>query len=132
MLDLIFLDRFNRLIAVRIAERKEQFPQECRRLAADLSAKGALRSGAHIIRSRQLHSTEIETRAILTWETLVRVHRIFGSHSWPSLREDFKSLLQATVDADYQELTDSFAETQKSNGMIQQQLSLKGSHASQA
>ena len=124
MLDPIFLDRFNRLSAVRIGERKEQFPLECGRLAADLSAKGMLRSGTHVLRSQQMHATEIAARAILTWETLVRVHRTFGSQPSPTMREDFKSLLRARVDADYQELTASFIEKQKSNGMIQQQFSL--------
>lgn len=125
MFDSKFLDRFHRLIAVRVDERKVQFPHECGKLAADLTAKGGTpRSGIHVLLSQQLHSREIETRAILTWETLVRVHRTLGTPANPSLREDFKTLLCARLDADFQELTESFAKAQKQSGMAQQALSL--------
>jgi hypothetical protein len=125
MFDSKFLDRFHRLIAVRIDERKVQFPQECGRLAANLTAKGGtLQSGAHVHLSQKLHSQELEARAILTWETLVRVHRTLGSQPNPSLREDFKTLLSAQLDADFPELTESFAKVQKQSGMVKAQISL--------
>jgi hypothetical protein len=124
MLDSTFVDRFDRLIAVRLTERQKQFHQESRKLAADLSAKGTLRSSVHVFFSQQLHERELEARAILSWETLVRVHRIFGSHPSPSLCQDFKTLLGARLESDYQELNESQGKVQTSAGMLQTHPSL--------
>jgi hypothetical protein len=108
MLDSTFLDRVSRLTEVRLLERRREFPAELARLASSLSARGLFHSGVHVEQSRALHRRELEARAIIAWETVVRVHRILGAATAPSLRDDFRALVSSRIDADFTELNGSF------------------------
>ena len=118
MLDPIFLDRVARLTEVRIRERRRQFPGELTAIAGNLNARGLLRSSVHVFQSQQAHERELEARAILTWENLVRVHRTFGARYAPELRDDFKALLSTRVEVDFAELSGSFEAVQRLSGLL--------------
>jgi hypothetical protein len=119
-----FLDRYSRLSDVRLRERQRHFPSELSTLAANLSSKGSLRLVAHVLQSQLLHEREMDVRAIIAWETAVRVHRTFGSLLTPELRGDLKSLIRDRIEHDFRELSASFENTQKMAG-LQRPMSLK-------
>src|SRR5690348_1694418 len=73
-------DRFSRLLAVRLAERAEQFEVELRQLTAEASRRGMINSGWHVSRIHQLHASELQIRSIIAWESLVRSHKSLGSN----------------------------------------------------
>ena len=79
MLDSFLLDRFKSLSAVRIAERGKAFPMELAQIDATAAATGTFHSGGRLKKVHRAHERELEVRAIIAWESLVRVHRTFGS-----------------------------------------------------
>jgi hypothetical protein len=121
MLDSTFSERVSRLSAVRLSERKRMFPQELSRIAADSSARGALHSSMHIHLAQTAHERELDVRAIIVWESLVRVHRTIGAPNPPGLREDFKSLLNSQIESNYSELNASFVQVATRFGGLRQQ-----------
>ncbi len=111
MLDTTFQDRVTRLISDQLIERRRVFPIETSRLAADMSARGALHSSGHLLTSKSAHERELEVRAIIVWQSTVRVHKIFGGTPAPNLRDDFKTLLRQNIENEFRELNASYTGT---------------------
>lgn len=107
-LDARFLDRFERGVAVRYDEMIPAFKRTVKAQQAKLSAQGLLRSGAHYAQSMALHTREMDARAIVAWETAVRVHRTSGSPLSAELRPDLKLLMAHKIDEQSRALIDLF------------------------
>lgn len=97
MLDAALQARFEKLLEARIAERRKQFPLELGQIEAQAAARGMFHSSARLLQLQQAHERELEIRAILTWESLVRVHRTFGSPMSDTLREDLKAEMSGRI-----------------------------------
>lgn len=117
MLDPKLHSRFERLIEVQMAERQKQFPLELRQIDAQAAAHGMLNSSVRILQSKQAHERELDIRTILTWNSLVRVHRTFGCPLPDSLRDDFKAEMHKRIDEIFAELSGSLDECTKKSGL---------------
>lgn len=117
MLDQKLQARFEQLVDVQVTERRRLFPQELSQFDAQATAKGTLRSGAHVHQIHRAHQHELDVRVILTWESLVRVHRTFGQPISDTLREDLKSEIHRHIDQAMAELTDSLNERTQKTGI---------------
>ena len=116
MLDSTFLDRVSRLTSVRLADRRQDFPAEITKIAADMNARGVLHSSVHVQLSKVAHTRELDVRALIVWESIVHVHRTIGAPADSTLRDDFKSLLQTQIQEAYTELNGTYVQTAKRFG----------------
>lgn len=107
MLDSTMQDRFETLVEVKMAERRKLFPLDLRQIDSQAAARGMLNSSIRILQTQQAHERELEVRAILTWESLVRVHRTFGQPISNSLRDDLKGEIHKRIDQAMGDLTTS-------------------------
>lgn len=105
MIDPEMKERFDRLIEVQLNERRKQIPDEISRINALAASKGMYGSGATFGKIFELLSRETEIRVILTWESLVRVHRLFCSIISDSLRTDFKEEIKSQALSVHSELS---------------------------
>ncbi len=110
MLDLTLKTRFERLVEVQMTERRRQFPLELTQIDSQANARGMFHSSARIFQSLQAHERELEIRSILTWESLVRVHRIFATPLPETLREDLKTEIHKQIEDIFVELSASLDE----------------------
>lgn len=110
MLDELVLTRFNQLIDVRIAERSKQFPVDLAQIDRHAAAQGAFHSSSRLLQLHQAHERELEVRAIIAWESLVRVHKTLGCPLSETLREDLKSEIARVIQATHKELSDTLQE----------------------
>ena len=90
MLDTKIEDRTKRLLIVSFQERDKQLPLDVRQIEHQASATGTFRSGNTIRQIHGLYEREIEIRAVLIWENLIRVHKTLGSHLSDTLADDLK------------------------------------------
>lgn len=120
--------RFERLIEVRIAERRKQFPIELGQIDAQANASGMFHSSRRILQSQQAHERELEVRTILAWESLVRVHRTFGCPVPDTLRDDLKTEMHKRIDEAFSELSGSLDERTKKS-QLNMSVSLADAHA---
>lgn len=102
--------RFESLLEARIAERRKQFPIELGQIDAQAAAHGMFHSSSRLLQLQQAHERELEIRAILAWESLVRVHRTFGSPLSDNLREDLKGEMSARIAQSFSELNSSLTD----------------------
>lgn len=110
MLDSILQARFEKLLEARMLERRKQFPLELGQIDAQASARGVLHSSMRVLQLKQIHERELEIRAILVWESLVRVHRTFGCPMPETLRDDLKSEMNNRITQCFSELNCSLVE----------------------
>lgn len=113
MLDQKLQARFAQLLDVKVTERRRLFPQELGQFDAQAAARGMFQSSAHAHRIHHAHQHELDVRAILSWESLVRVHRTFGQPMSDTLRDDLKAEIHSHIDQAMAELTDSMNERLK-------------------
>jgi hypothetical protein len=116
MLDLTLQARFEKLLEARISEQRKQFQLELGQIDAQAASYGRFHSGSRLLRLQQVHESELAIRAILTWESLVRVHRTFGCPMSDTLREDLKAEMSSRIAQCFSELnwslTDRVQKTQ--------------------
>lgn len=110
MLDPTLLDRFQKLVEARISERRKQFPIELSQINSQAAARGMFHSSVLLLQTHQAHERELEIRAILAWESLVRVHRTFGCPMSDQLRDDLKTEINRQIEQSFEELGRSFVE----------------------
>lgn len=113
MLDQKLQTRFEQLLDVKVTERRKLFPLELSQFDAQAAAKGMFQSSAHVHRIHHAHQHELDVRSILAWESLVRVHRTFGSPTSDTLRDDLKAEIHRHIDQAMAELTGSMNERLK-------------------
>jgi len=105
MFNEILLERVNRLTDVRLSERRKQVPIEILKIKQDGNARGMLNSSTTILPIKDLCEREIEIRAIITWQSLVRVISTLGYESKATLGNDLKEYLFSKINSNYEELT---------------------------
>lgn len=110
MLDPTLQTRFEHLYKVRLTERQRLFPSELAQIDSQLNKRGLYKSSMRLIQHKQAHERELEVRAIIAWESLVRVHRTFGSPITETLRDDLKEEINRKINDSYSELSWSLTE----------------------
>lgn len=107
MLDRIISERIRILINVQFDERRNVFLLELSRLKREAAGAGSYRSGNTITKLCDLHSSEISSRAIIAWQSVVRAHQIFGVPLSADLRTDLKNELHQYITQASNELKSS-------------------------
>lgn len=126
MLDSTIKARFSSLIAVKMTERRKNFVSELRQIDARASVRGMLNSSNRIHEIFQAHERELDIRAILGWQSLVRVHGALGQPVNTSLRDDLKNEMLHHLREVMSELADSYDKCTK-NSRLHSTFSLEGS-----
>ncbi|HME42305.1 MAG TPA: hypothetical protein VKF36_04395 [Syntrophorhabdales bacterium] len=93
-----FEDRLDRLVHTSWAERESDAPRQIGKVKADAAHRGALISSGTILMIDQILARELETRAILLWQAIVRVHRITGVDEGVDLAGYFKRVFNRYLD----------------------------------
>lgn len=86
-----FADYVSRLTEVQFVERRKLFPREIEVLKNKAVARGVLHSGWTLNAMREAFEREIEIRAVIVWQNMVRVYRTLSSSYNSNLAEDFKN-----------------------------------------
>lgn len=123
MLDQLLTNRFIQLLEVRLTERRKQFPIDLAQIDNHATTHGAFHSSMRMLQIHQAHEREIEVRAIIAWESLVRVHRTLGCSISETLREDMKGEMRRVIESAHKELSDTLQDRLK-NSQIRIPLSL--------
>jgi hypothetical protein len=98
-------DRCKRLIEVGFSERRRQLEGEISRIYQIMASKGMGGSGYMISQLYELLQRELEIRAVLIWENIVRVHKLMGSTISDASDADFKDAFRLYVSKAHEELT---------------------------
>jgi len=101
-----FIERVNRLIDVQLAERRKQMPSEVSKIQSENNARGMLRSSMTILRIKEVCEREIEIRAVITWQCLVRIIKTLPNEQIENLAADLKQFLSESINSNFIELTD--------------------------
>lgn len=99
MLTPTLVDRITRLIEVQILERRAAFPKETARIDSEHNARGMFHSSSRVFAHQHAHTHELEIRAMLAWQNIVRAHRTIGSPKAPALRADLHELIRTQIEA---------------------------------
>ncbi|MDD5008035.1 MAG: hypothetical protein PHU49_06705 [Syntrophorhabdaceae bacterium] len=105
MIDPLIKERCDRLVAVRLAERRTQIEEEIHQIDAKAAASGMYGSGNRLMQLHKLLARELEIRTVLSWQDMVRVHKVMGSKRTETLAEDFKEQLTYYAHGAYDELS---------------------------
>jgi len=73
MLDPKVSELADKMIQVEFREREKQLRREIDHAVSELSARGLGRSGAVVQKTYDLCAHDMETRALIVWQTLVNV-----------------------------------------------------------
>jgi len=119
-----FLERANRLIDIQFVERRKQVPLAISKVKNEHNARGVLRSSMTDARIKEICEGEIEIRAILAWQSLVRVLQTLGIQSSDDIAVDLKEFLSAVINSSYAELTQILSQNLM-NMMTTEQVSLE-------
>lgn len=95
MLNSTLRDRATALVSVKTDERQKRFIGDVSRSLKQGIEVG--RSGKLIRELHRAHELEVEVRAVLCWDSLVRVHRAFGEPATDELRDDLKSFFDGAL-----------------------------------
>ncbi len=87
-----FEDRLDRLIKTSWAERVHDAPKQIGKMKADHAHRNVLQSSMTIQRLNEILCRELEARAILVWQAIVRVHKIVGVDKDVDLASYFKDI----------------------------------------
>jgi len=87
-----FEDRLDRLIRTSWAKRVHDAPKQIGKMKAEHAHRGALHSSMTIQRLNEILCRELEARAILVWQAIVRVHKIVGIDKNVDLASYFKDI----------------------------------------
>jgi hypothetical protein len=100
-----FIERVNRLIDVQLAERRKQMPFEISKIQREHNARGMLHSSMTILRIKEVCEREIEIRAIIIWQCLVRIINTLPNEQNDDLATDLKQFLSESINTNFIELT---------------------------
>ena len=117
MLDQTMQNRITKLVEVKFTERRRQFPIELVQIDSQAAMRGMFHSSVRVQQTQQAHERELEVRAVLAWESLVRVHRILGQPLSETLRDDLKIEIRRHIDDALNELVGSLDERVKKSGV---------------
>lgn len=107
MLDSTLRDRAIALILVKTDERQKRFIGDTgRSLGQSIEIA---RSGKLVRELHRAHELEVEVRAVLCWESIVRVHKALGEPVTDSLRDDLKEFFDHAVEHNSDSLSGSLA-----------------------
>ena len=106
MIDPVIKERCNRLVEVKFAERRKQIQNEIAQINETAASRNMYGSSIRLVQIHKLLSRELEIRAILTWESLVRVHRLLGSPTTETICEDFKEEISSYIHQAHDELSE--------------------------
>lgn len=109
MSDSPFVDRVSRLVESRIAERRAQLPYETAAITSAAAAHGSVMSSSHVLQLQRLYARELEVRAIVVWESIVRVHKTLGSSVLEGTSDEFKRMFSEHLNSIHSELADHLA-----------------------
>lgn len=101
-----FLERVNRLIEIQFAERRKQVPLKISIVKREHAASGSLHSSMTVLRIKETCEREIEIRAILVWQSLVRVIQTLGIESLNDITVDLKQFIRERINSSHAELTE--------------------------
>lgn len=107
MLDSTLRERATALILVKTDDRHKRFIGDAGRSLGQSIEIG--RSGKLIRELHRAHELEVEVRAVLCWESIVRVHKAFGEPFSDSLRDDLKSFFDTALKHNSDNLVDCLA-----------------------
>lgn len=113
MLEPKIVERTNRLIEVRIAEREQQLPSEIEQIKLQAGQSGNYNSGIMMLLIHGACSRELEIRSIIVWESLVRVHKTLGAIPNDSLPSDLKEFVHSKILEIQKKLEDVFQDELK-------------------
>ena len=100
----IILDRVNRLIDIQLAERRKQIPLEILKIKNSHNARGVLHSSMTILGIKEICEREIEIRAVLFWQNLVRVMQTIQVQSSDDLSIDLREFMKNKINSSHDEL----------------------------
>lgn len=104
MLEKRLKDRAERLIEVRISERRQQLPRDIGQIKSRAAGHGAFHSSNTMLAIHGAFARELEIRSIICWECLVRVHRILGAVHCENLASDLKDYMHSFIEKTRNEL----------------------------
>jgi vacuolar-type H+-ATPase subunit I/STV1 len=110
MLDSKISEYAERLIKVCFDERTKAIKQEASNIANKLAGNGTLSSGVSLALFHRLCERELEVRATVIWENLVRAHKTCGSKLFDNLVDDFKLEFKKLIDPEKTKLTEFLKE----------------------
>lgn len=105
MLDPKVTELARTMIHVQFDERREQLRRDIERITTEMAERGMLRSGATFMKIRDLCAREVEIRAQIVWQVLVRVLSTIGVCPSDSLPSDLKGEVESYFPPDLPELT---------------------------
>lgn len=100
-----FMERANRLIEIQFAERRKQIPVEISTVKSKHAAIGALHSSTTVLHIKEICEREIEIRAVIAWQSLIRVLQTLGHESSDDIAGDLKQFMRESINSSYAELT---------------------------
>lgn len=119
MLSETFKERAARLIEVGLMERRRQLPYSLANIDQAAIAAGSYQSSTRYIGIHRVATQELQTRAIIVWRALVRVHQTLGKTFADTLAEDFKSMFASYLGDIQTELEAVLAEKIKDEKLLQ-------------
>lgn len=93
-----FEDRLDRLVHASWAEREHDAPRQIGKVKTEAAHRGAFHSGGTILMINEILGRELQARAILLWQAIVRVHRIVGVDEDVDLADYFKRVFRQYLD----------------------------------
>lgn len=100
-----FIERVNRLIGIQFVERRKQVLREISRVTHEYNARGMLHSGMTVFSIKEICEKEIEIRAVIAWQCLVRILQTLGTDSSDNIVIDLKQFMKESINSNYVELT---------------------------
>jgi hypothetical protein len=98
-------ERTSKLIVSQYAEREEPLGNDLARAKADFSMHNAFHSSHMQLALQRIIARELEIRAMLAWESIVRVFETLGSKVTDTLKDDLQKELFKYVDDQYSVLS---------------------------
>ena len=90
-------ERVNRLLDVKLTERRHILEAEIEAAKSVHNARGMLMSGAYVKCIQNICIRELEVRGVLAWQDLVRVMNLLGDETNQQTSSDLKTYLQSRV-----------------------------------
>lgn len=117
MLDQLLLDRFEKLLSVKLSERRKQLPYQLMQIDNRATKSGAYHSSARLQHINRAYEQELSIRTILAWEGLVRVHRTLGCPMSDTLRDDLKTEVFRVINLTFSELSAELQRVKRKSSM---------------
>lgn len=87
-----FEDKLDRLIRTSWKSRENDAPKQIGQIKVQNAARGSFLSSGTVLQVDEILCRELEARAILVWQAIVRVHKIVGLGTNPDIATYFKDI----------------------------------------